>query len=186
MSTVLILLIWSRPFERRSGNLINIFIQVVRVLSIACIFVFVEELGISQTTQTVTGVVLIALQSILTAALAILIATNALIMCWKPNPHRKRRKEAEKLNKDIDHFIPLDSGKEESIYHEKLNSKPLSSSKPEPFFSDTKIGQDSPVFSARDRGTESRDGLIDSDFPMHRVVRTDQSSIPQAYRGVAF
>ena len=54
--------------------MINIFIQVVRALSVICILVFVEELGISQTTQTVTGVVLIAVQSVLTGALAILIA----------------------------------------------------------------------------------------------------------------
>ncbi|EKD15487.1 uncharacterized protein L3040_009185 [Drepanopeziza brunnea f. sp. 'multigermtubi'] len=104
---LLSLLIWNRPYERRSGNVINIFIQIVRVLSIICILVFVEELGISQTTQTVTGVVMIALQSTLTAALAILIAMNAIILFCKENPHRKRRKEAEKLNHDIDTLTPL-------------------------------------------------------------------------------
>jgi hypothetical protein len=104
---VLGLLIWNRPFERRSGNVINIFIQVVRALSVVCILVFVEELGIAQTTQTVTGVVLIAVQSALTAVLAILIAVNAIIMCCRENPHRKRRKEAEKLNRD--NLTPLDA-----------------------------------------------------------------------------
>lgn len=103
------LLIWNRPYERRSGNIINIFIQVVRVLSVVCILVFVEELGIAQTTQTVTGVVLIAVQSVLTGVLAILIAVNAIIMCCKVNPHRKRRKEAEKLNRDLDNLTPLDA-----------------------------------------------------------------------------
>jgi len=88
------LLVWNRPFERRSGNVINIFIQIVRALSVICILVFVEELGIAQTTQTVTGVVLIAVQSVLTAVLAILIAVNAIIMCCKENPHRRRRKDA--------------------------------------------------------------------------------------------
>jgi hypothetical protein len=106
---MLALLIWNRPFERRSGNIINIFIQVVRVLSVVCILVFVEELGIAQTTQTVTGVVLIAVQSLLTGVLAILIAANAIIMCCKENPHRKRRKEAEKLNRDLDNLTPLDA-----------------------------------------------------------------------------
>lgn len=96
------LLIWKRPFERRSGNVINIIIQVVRGLSVACILVFVEELGISQTTQTVTGVVLIAVQSILTTVLAILIATNAMIVFFKQNPHRKRRKAANKDSGDLD------------------------------------------------------------------------------------
>jgi hypothetical protein len=103
------LLIWSRPYERRSGNIINIFIQVVRVLSVVCILVFVEELGIAQTTQTVTGVVLIAVQSALTGVLAILIAVNAIISCCKQNPHRRRRKEAELLNRDIDDLTPLDA-----------------------------------------------------------------------------
>lgn len=89
--------------------MINIFIQIVRALSVVCILVFVEELGIAQTTQTVTGVVLIAVQSALTAVLAILIAVNAIIMCCKENPHRKRRKEAEKLNRDLDNLTPLDA-----------------------------------------------------------------------------
>jgi hypothetical protein len=108
VTPVLGLLIWNRPYERKSGNVINIFIQVVRALSVVCILVFVEELGISQTTQTVTGVVLIAVQSALTAVLAILIAVNAIIMCCKENPHRKRRKELEKL-RDLDNLTPLDA-----------------------------------------------------------------------------
>jgi hypothetical protein len=91
------LLIWNRPFERKSGNVINIFIQIVRALTVVCILVFVEELGIAQTTQTVTGVVLIAVQSVLAGVLGILIVANALIMCCKENPHRKRRKEAGKI-----------------------------------------------------------------------------------------
>lgn len=90
---MLIMLLWSRPFERRSGNVINIAIQVVRFLSVACILVFVEEFGIRQTTQTVTGVVLIAVQSALTGILVILIAWNAFNACCKKNRHRERRKE---------------------------------------------------------------------------------------------
>lgn len=96
ISTVLALLVWQRPFERKSGNVINIVIQVVRVVSVVCILVFVEELGIAQTTQTVTGMVLIVVQSVLTGVLAILIAVNAIILCCKENPHRKRRKELGK------------------------------------------------------------------------------------------
>lgn len=95
---MLILLLWSRPYERKSSNVINIVIQVVRVLSVVCILVFVEEFGIAQTTQTVTGVVLIAVQSTLTGVLAILIAWNAIIACCKENPHRKRRKEMGKFD----------------------------------------------------------------------------------------
>lgn len=109
LCTVLCLLIWNRPYERRSGNVINIFIQVVRALSVACIIVFVKELGISQTTQTVAGVVLIAVQSVLTAALAILIATNAFIAWCKQNPHRKRRKQAGMNYKDFENYLHHES-----------------------------------------------------------------------------
>lgn len=91
---MLALLLWNRPYATKAGNWINVFIQVVRVLSVVCILVFVEELGIAQSTKTITGVVLIAVQSVLTAALAILIAVNSIIVCCRENPHRKRRKEA--------------------------------------------------------------------------------------------
>ena len=90
----LLLLIWTRPYATKGGNWLNIIIQVVRALSVGCILVFVEQLGIAQTTKTVTGVVLIAVQSVLTAVLAILIAVNAIITCCKENPHRRRRKAA--------------------------------------------------------------------------------------------
>lgn len=103
---LLIFLLWSRPFERRSGNVINIIIQVVRVLSVVCILVFVEEFGIAQTTQTIAGVVLIAIQSALTGILAILIAWNAIIACCKENPHRKRRKEMGRFHGFIRLKIP--------------------------------------------------------------------------------
>ncbi|KAL2404133.1 TRP-like ion channel protein flc1 [Exophiala dermatitidis] len=97
---MLCLLLWSRPYNRKSGNWINIIIQVVRVLSVICILVFVEELGIAQTTKTITGVVLIAVQSGLTAILALLIVINSIITCCKENPHRKRRKQAEKMHEN--------------------------------------------------------------------------------------
>ena len=106
---MLALLLWTRPYQLRSGRWINIFIHVVRVLSVVCILVFVEELGVSQTTKTITGVVLIVVQCVLTAILAILIAVNAIIVCIKENPHRRQRKEAEKLNRDLDNLTPLDA-----------------------------------------------------------------------------
>ena len=93
-SVMLSLLLWSRPYATAAGNWINIVIQVVRVLSVVCILVFVEQLGIAQTTKTVTGVILIAVQAALTGVLAILIAINAVIILCKENPHRKQRKEA--------------------------------------------------------------------------------------------
>lgn len=98
---MLMLLLWSRPYQRKSGNWINIIIQVVRVISVVCILVFVEELGISQTTTTITGVVLIVVQSVLTVILAILIAVNSIITCFKDNPHRKHRKLMEEHHKTM-------------------------------------------------------------------------------------
>ena len=95
-SLMLILVLGTRPFATTAGNWINVVIQVVRVLSVVCILVFVEELGVAQSTKTITGVVLIAVQSVLTVVLAILIAVNAIIVCVRENPHRRQRKQAGK------------------------------------------------------------------------------------------
>lgn len=110
-AVMLILLLWTRPYQRKSGKWINIVIHVVRVASVACILVFVEELGIAQTTKTIVGVILIVVQAVLTVVLGILIAVNALIICIKENPHRRARKEAEKanFNRDLDNLTPLDA-----------------------------------------------------------------------------
>lgn len=98
---MLAVLIWNRPFERKSGNVLNISIQVVRLLSVICIFVFVDELGIEETAQTVVGLALVVIQSVLTGILAILIIWNAVVAIFKENPHRKRRKE---MGKSSFHF----------------------------------------------------------------------------------
>ncbi|KAI0125771.1 hypothetical protein BJ170DRAFT_446675 [Xylariales sp. AK1849] len=115
------LLLWSRPFERKSGNVVNIMIQTVRVVSVICILIFVEEFGIAQTTQTIAGVVLIAVQSALTGILAILIGWNAIVACCKENPHRKRRKEMEKMQRDMDTLTPLDA--RNSLLLERVKGK---------------------------------------------------------------
>lgn len=91
---MLALLLWNRPYATKSSMGINMTIQVVRVLSVACVLVFVEELGLSQTTKTVTGIVLIVVQSTLSGVLAILIAINAIIVCIRENPHAKKLREA--------------------------------------------------------------------------------------------
>ncbi|KAF2000578.1 TRP-domain-containing protein [Amniculicola lignicola CBS 123094] len=107
-AVLLVILLWARPYSLKSGNWINIFIQVVRVLSVVCVLVFVEELGVAQTTKTVTGLVLVVMQAVLTGLLAILIAVNAIVICCRDNPHRKKRKEAEKA-RDLDNLTPLDA-----------------------------------------------------------------------------
>lgn len=90
---MLILLLWTRPFETKSGRWINISIQVVRVLSVGCIIVFVDEFGISKTTKTVTGVALLAVQTSLAAILGILILINGIMALFGKNPHEERHKE---------------------------------------------------------------------------------------------
>ncbi|KAK8153145.1 hypothetical protein IWX90DRAFT_82085 [Phyllosticta citrichinensis] len=106
---MLVLLLWSRPYTLKSSNVINCIIQTVRVLSVICVLVFVEELGIAQTTKTITGLILIVMQSVLSGALGILIFINTIIVCIRENPHRKKRKEQEKLNRDLDNLTPLDA-----------------------------------------------------------------------------
>ena len=124
---LLVLLLWNRPYNSKSGNVLNTIISVVRVLSVVCLIIFVEELGIAADTKTVTGMIffffswifilliplpgvaLIVIQSVLTAALAICIAINAIIVMCKENPHDKRRKELKELKKqrEADTLTPL-------------------------------------------------------------------------------
>lgn len=162
---MLILLLWSRPYSRKSGNWINIIIQVVRVLSVLCILIFVEQLGIAQTPKTITGVVLIVMQSVLTGVLAILIAVNAIILLFRANPHRQARKEAEKQNKR-DTLTPL----------ETRNTMLLSAGK-----GDEK-GMYSPVVHVRE-GSDSSDHFSDV-----KLYSDDQSSIyyPPSRKGTSF
>lgn len=139
---MLCLLLWSRPFSLKSSNWINCIIQTVRVISVVCVLVFVEELGMSKTTKTVTGVVLIVVQGVLTGVLAILIAVNALIFCIKKNPHRQARKDAEKakLARDLDNLTPLDA--RNSMLMEPMSQKDTSYKAP--------IISDSPFATSRD------------------------------------
>ncbi|GAB7360814.1 hypothetical protein MBLNU230_g0801t1 [Neophaeotheca triangularis] len=199
---MLALLVWYRPYTRKSGNWINIVIHVARVLSVICILVFVEELGFNQTTQTVTGIVLIAVQGVLTAVLAILIAANALIACIKENPHRKKRKEAEKLNRDLDNLTPLDArnsllmepmgentqykgGADSSVYKAPLvSSAPFNDAKgrydPVPPRAESPAGystytDDRP---SRYRGDDDGDRLVSSAASMGRRDRSVSTSPP--------
>ena len=178
------LLLWTRPYETKASKWINIFIHVVRVLSVCCILVFVEELGISQTTQTVTGVVLIAIQSLLTGVLAILIAVNAIITCVKENPHRKRRKEAgksicssrtpdpknilipllEKLNRDFDNLTPLDA--RNSLLLEPTDYKHTSAKSPLVATSEPMGYTHDPYGQYRDRSVDSHRGNSEDFMPL--------------------
>jgi hypothetical protein len=89
-----VFLIQYRLYERRSGRILNITLQVVRVTSMGSMLVFVHELGVTKTSQTILGFVLVIVQSIFTCIIALLLAVNCLIVCCKKNPHREKRKAA--------------------------------------------------------------------------------------------
>lgn len=156
---MLALLIWNKPYERKSGNVVNITIQVVRVLSVVCILIFVDEFGIAETTQTVVGVVLIVIQAVLTGILAILIIWNAIVSIFKENPHRKRRKE---MGKFFINSLFMDSGTELILTHftEKMrdldNLTPLDARNS--LLLDRKVSnQDSDTFSLAKTNLDAKD-----------------------------
>lgn len=187
---MLILLLWSRPYSLKSGNWINIIIQTVRVLSVCCILVFVEELGIATSTKTITGVVLLVVQGALTAVLAILIAVNSIIVCCRENPHRKRRKEAEKLNRDFDNLTPLEDPRasfpmEPQPYkgtpqkHQRdLSGVTLNNPAYEPF-----RGQEKPRLNAL--RADSSDFLVSSAASLGRKSERSASKSGSSFRSVS-
>ncbi|OQD73188.1 hypothetical protein PENDEC_c016G02935 [Penicillium decumbens] len=168
---LLILLLWNRPYATKASMGINITIQVVRVLSVACVLVFVEELGVTQTTKTVTGIVLIVLQSTLTGVLAILIAVNAVIACVRENPHARRRKEAEKANRDLDDLTPLDARESLLIEHPPKRD----------FTEMSKFNFTGPYEAYRDRprrsdSTGSKERLVYADYGVAHARSSSQES----------
>ncbi|KAK9318960.1 hypothetical protein V1517DRAFT_334071 [Lipomyces orientalis] len=91
LEVIFILVLFTiRPFNKRSGNVINAVITIVRIASLACVLVFVEELGVEAETTTIVGVVLIVIQAVLTALLAVLILIQAIIGIFQKNTRSKR------------------------------------------------------------------------------------------------
>lgn len=87
-----------RPFNRRSGNVINVIISVVRIASLICVLIFVEELGVAAETTTIVGVVLIVIQAVLTLLLVLLMVIQALISLFSdgtPDPRKSYIDESE-------------------------------------------------------------------------------------------
>ncbi|OOF90770.1 hypothetical protein ASPCADRAFT_211721 [Aspergillus carbonarius ITEM 5010] len=160
---MLTLLLWNRPYVAKSSQWINITVQVVRVLSIACVLIFVDELGLSETTKTVTGIVLIAIQSGLSGVLAILIATNAIILCIRENPHAKRKREANKMNRDIDDLTPLDA--RESLLMEHPPRKEFSEMSNFNFTGPYEPYRDQHDSKSR-QSTGSTERLVDPGYPL--------------------
>lgn len=102
---MLIVMCFLRPFEHRTENVVHILIQVVRALSIGAVLVFVDTLKVERSTQTVIGLVLVIVTAVLTVLLVGLMLFNGIYQCVKSNPHRKRRKEAEKMRNESEYFL---------------------------------------------------------------------------------
>jgi len=92
--SMLILVIFLHPFERKRENFVHILTHIVRALLSGAILVFVDELKVQRSTQTIMGFALVIITSVLTVLLVGLLVFNAIYVCCKDNPHRKRRKEA--------------------------------------------------------------------------------------------
>lgn len=102
---MLIVMCFLRPFEHRTENIVHILIQVVRAVSIGCVLVFVDALKVERSTQTIVGLVLVIVTAVLTVLLVLLMLFNGIYQCVKSNPHRKRRKEAEKMRNEHEYFL---------------------------------------------------------------------------------
>ena len=99
-SAMLTLVLVMRPFSSTQGNVINILIHCARVLSVVCLVVFADEMGVAQSTRTRTGVVLIVIQSSMTIVLGVVIAINAILICIRPRIHDRQLMDTEKLKVD--------------------------------------------------------------------------------------
>ncbi|KAI5820707.1 hypothetical protein BZA77DRAFT_239545 [Pyronema omphalodes] len=196
---LLILLLWNRPYNTKAGNILNIIISCVRVLSVVCLIVFVDQLGIAPDTKTVTGVALIAIQSVLTGVLAICILVNAIYGMIKENPHHKKRKEQEKLREE-QNLTALDARNSllygggahdgKGQYQPISGSGNFSSSSSSSFFTNTEAYgssttaassgqiqmQDNP-YHHRNFSSASGRGLIDSAAPMPSSSPNDRSPL---------
>ena len=167
-------------------------------------------------TQTVTGVVLIAIQSVLTGTLAILIGVNAVISIIKQNPHRKRRKEAgkslsshpnsskltfpqEKLNRDLDNLTPLDA-RNSLLMDSKSSIHSYEADPKHPYLHSTHESHDPSGFMNEPANPYSRsqENLVDGAAPVAGAGhQSRQPTVPNmnigggnsgggAYRGMAY
>ena len=89
-------LIISFPFDGRKANILNIAIAITRILSIGCILVFVNAVGVGQTQKTAVGIFMMVMQSLITAVLLLLLIYSAIISLVRKKPIKDKNKEMEK------------------------------------------------------------------------------------------
>ncbi|RDW87967.1 hypothetical protein BP5796_03661 [Coleophoma crateriformis] len=102
---MLIITVLVRPHERKIENIVNITTRFCQTLTFAGVLIFVNELKVQKSTQTIMGFALVIFSVVTTAILVILLITSAFITCCANNPHRQRRKEAEKRKRESDALI---------------------------------------------------------------------------------
>ncbi|ORY87113.1 hypothetical protein BCR37DRAFT_340310, partial [Protomyces lactucae-debilis] len=88
---MIVFLFATRAYDGKKANVVNVSISVVRILTLVGTLIFVDVLGIADTTKSVASVVMIALQSILTAVLAVLLIYNAILPWIKQKKLKKNR-----------------------------------------------------------------------------------------------
>ncbi|QIW99624.1 hypothetical protein AMS68_005142 [Peltaster fructicola] len=92
---LLVMLIWTRPFQSRGSNAITIIVQIGRVVSMGCILVFVESINVNQMARTIVGFSLAITQAVITVTLAILLLINAIRFCVRDSREQRERERAE-------------------------------------------------------------------------------------------
>ncbi|KAK0730253.1 hypothetical protein B0H67DRAFT_561153 [Lasiosphaeris hirsuta] len=90
---LLVFLAWARPWELRSGNILNIAIQAVNVILAGLNFAFAPGRCLSPVVGNVLGMVLVGIYAFVTLAFAVLVVVNLAIQLWTINPHRKKRRD---------------------------------------------------------------------------------------------
>lgn len=89
-ASMLSLLIWSRPYVLRSGNVISVMIQAVATVSAILMILFLPQVGVDRAANEVVGLVLMVIQVVLSLILVILMIANALVSFCVTNPHVRR------------------------------------------------------------------------------------------------
>lgn len=91
------LFIWTMPFNTRMGNIINLAIQIVRVISLALLLCFAVQFKLRGITATGIGLALIVVQSLMTVLLIVLILMNAGFGIFHMTCSGRRQKENQGL-----------------------------------------------------------------------------------------
>lgn len=93
--------IW-QPFNTKMGNILNLAIQAVRVISLIFLMLFTVQASLNRIAVTGVGMAAIVVQAILAVVLALLIFINAvsgLINMMRSDKKKKKRKEEKEKKK---------------------------------------------------------------------------------------